>query len=101
METAGGIVLLLAAAVAIIWANSSFEHYYHALWHTPFEFAVGSISGSVNLHFITNDCLMTVFFLLAGMEIKRELVEGELSDIKRAALPMAAAVGGMLAPALI
>jgi NhaA family Na+:H+ antiporter len=101
LETAGGIVLLIAAAVALIWANSGLSHSYHDLWHTPFVFSMGSISGSVNLHFIINDGLMTIFFLLAGMEIKRELVEGELSDIRRASLPMAAAVGGMLFPAII
>lgn len=102
LETSGGVILLIAAAVALIWANSSLGHTYHDLWHTPFVFSVGdSIRGSVNLHFIINDGLMTIFFLLAGMEIKRELVEGELSDLRRAALPMAAAVGGMLAPALI
>jgi NhaA family Na+:H+ antiporter len=101
LEASGGIVLLIAAAVAIIWANSPWAHSYHDLWHTPLIFAWGSISGSVNLHFIINDGLMTIFFLLVGMEIKREIAEGELSDIRRASLPIAAAVGGMLAPALI
>ncbi len=101
LETSGGMVLLLAAAVALIWANSSFAHSYHALWHTPMVFNIGSVHGSVNLHFIINDVLMTIFFLLAGLEIKREIVHGELSEIRKAALPIAAAMGGMLAPALI
>ncbi len=101
LEAAGGIVLLVAAAVALIWANSGFSHSYHDLWHTPIEFSVGSVYGSVNLHFIINDCLMTIFFLVVGMEIKREIIEGELSDMRRAALPIAAAMGGMLVPALI
>lgn len=101
LEAAGGMVLLLAAAVALIWANSAWSHSYHEFWHTPLVFSLGDTTGSVNLHFIINDCLMTIFFLLVGMEIKRELVEGELSDARRAALPVAAAIGGMLAPALI
>ncbi|MBL4636657.1 MAG: Na+/H+ antiporter NhaA [Kofleriaceae bacterium] len=101
LEAAGGIVLLIAAAVALIWANSSLAHSYHDLWHTPFVFSVGSIQGSVNLHFFINDVLMTIFFLLAGLEIKREIVKGELSDIRRASLPLAAALGGMLFPAII
>ena len=96
LETSGGMVLLLAAAVALIWANSAFAHSYHALWHTPMVFDIGSVHGSVNLHFIINDVLMTIFFLLAGLEIKREIVHGELSEIRKAALPIAAAVGGML-----
>jgi NhaA family Na+:H+ antiporter len=101
LETSGGMVLLLAAAVALIWANSAFAHSYHALWHTPMVFDIGSVHGSVNLHFIINDVFMTIFFLLAGLEIKREIVHGELSEIRKAALPIAAAVGGMLAPALL
>ncbi len=101
LETSGGMVLLLAAAVALIWANSSFSHSYHALWHTPLVFDIAGVHGSVNLHFIINDVFMTIFFLLAGLEIKREIVHGELSEIRKAALPIAAAVGGMLFPALI
>lgn len=101
LEAAGGIVLLMAAALALTWANSAFSGSYHDLWHTPFVFSVGSIQGSVNLHFIINDVLMTIFFLLAGLEIKREIVKGELSDLRRASLPLAAAVGGMLFPAVI
>lgn len=99
LETSGGLVLLLAAAVALIWANSPYAHSYHALWHTPLVFDVGSFHGSFNLHFVINDVLMTIFFLLAGLEIKREIVHGELSEIKKAALPIAAAAGGMLFPA--
>ncbi len=101
LEASGGIILLIAAAVALIWANSGWAHSYHSLWHAPLFFSWGSISGSVNLHFIINDGLMTIFFLLVGMEIKREIAEGELSDLRRAALPIAAAIGGMLVPALI
>ncbi|MCP4444412.1 MAG: Na+/H+ antiporter NhaA [Myxococcales bacterium] len=101
LETSGGLVLLLAAAVALIWANSAYAHSYHALWETPMVFDIGSVHGSVDLHFIINDVLMTIFFLLAGLEIKREIVHGELSEIRKAALPIAAAAGGMLAPALI
>ncbi len=101
LETAGGVVLIIAAAVALIWANSAFAHSYHALWHTKMYFTIGSLHGAVNLHFIINDVFMTIFFLLAGLEIKREIVHGELSNLKKASLPLAAALGGMLAPALI
>jgi NhaA family Na+:H+ antiporter len=101
MEASGGIVLLITAAIALAWANSPWSHSYHDLWHTPIRLSIGSWTGSFNLHFVINDVLMTIFFLVAGLEIRRELVEGELSDMKRAALPVAAAIGGMLAPALI
>lgn len=101
LETAGGVILMFAAAVALIWANSPWANSYHELWHTSIRIGFGSLSGSTNLHFIINDVLMTIFFLVVGMEIKREIIEGELSDIRRAALPCAAAIGGMIAPALI
>ena len=101
LETAGGIVLLLVAAAALIWANSPFHDSYHALWDTPIRIAFGERTISFDLHFLINDGLMTIFFLVVGLEIKREMVDGELSDLKRASLPCAAAIGGMLVPALI
>ncbi len=100
LEAAGGIVLLLSAAVALIWANSDLAS-YAGLWHTSVGISIAGVYSSVDLHFIINDVLMTIFFLLVGMEIKREIVEGELSDIRRASLPLAAAVGGMMFPAMI
>jgi NhaA family Na+:H+ antiporter len=101
VEAVSGIVLLLAAAVALIWANSPFSHSYHALWHLPVSIGLGSFTFSQPLHFWINDGLMTVFFLVVGMEIRREIHEGALSEPRQAALPVAAAAGGVIAPALI
>jgi len=101
LETAGGLVLLFNAVLALVWANSAWHESYEHLWHTKFTIGLGSWSMSESLHFWINDCLMTIFFLVAGYEIKRELRDGELSDSKRAMLPIAAAIGGMIAPALI
>lgn len=101
IEAASGIVLLLAAAAALIWANSSFAHSYHALWHLPLSIGIGDWAYSQSLHFWINDALMTVFFLVVGMEIRREIHEGALSDLKQASLPIMAALGGVAVPALI
>ncbi len=101
VEAASGIVLLVAAAVALIWANSPWAASYEHFWEMPVRIGVGSWSTEGSLHFWINDLLMTVFFLVVGLEIKRELAEGALSDVRRAALPVAAAFGGMLVPAAI
>lgn len=101
IEAASGIVLLVAAATALIWANSSFAHSYHALWHLPLSIGIGGWTYSQSLHFWINDALMTVFFLVVGMEIRREIHEGALSDLKQASLPVMAALGGVAVPALI
>lgn len=101
VEAASGIVLLLAAAVALIWANSPFAPYYHALFESPLTIGVGAFVFSKPLHFCINDALMTVFFLVVGMEIRREIHAGSLSDFRQAALPLAAAAGGVMVPALI
>ena len=101
VEAASGIVLLLAAAAALIWANSPLAHSYHALWHAPLSIGLGSHEFSRSLHFWINDALMTVFFLVVGMEIRREIHEGALSDLKQASLPILAAAGGVAVPALI
>jgi len=101
IEAVSGIVLLIAAAIALIWANSSLAPSYHALWHTPLSIGLGSWVFSQSLHFWINDGLMTIFFLVVGMEIRREIHEGALSNAKQAALPMAAAVGGVAVPALL
>lgn len=98
-EAGGGVLLLAAAAVALVWANSPWGDSYDHLWHTPIAIGFGDWRMTQSLHFWINDGLMTFFFMVAGLEIKRELVEGELSDLRRAALPAAAAIGGMLAPA--
>lgn len=100
IEAVSGIVLLLAAAAALIWANSPAAASYEHLWHVPITFAVGEFSLSQSLHFIINDGLMTVFFLVVGMEIRREIHDGALKSFKLAALPVAAALGGVVVPAL-
>jgi NhaA family Na+:H+ antiporter len=101
IEAVSGLVLLLAAAIALLWANSPAAASYEALWHAPLSFGVGSYVVSQSLHFWINDALMTVFFLVVGMEIRREIHEGALSNVRLAALPLAAAVGGVVVPALI
>ena len=100
-QTSSGFVLLAMAAIALVWANLPDNHSYHHLWHeTTITLGVGSWSMTESLHFWINEFLMTFFFMVVGFEIKREMAEGELSDIRRAALPVAAAIGGMLVPAL-
>jgi NhaA family Na+:H+ antiporter len=101
IEAVSGIVLLIAAATALIWANSPASHSYHDFWHTPLSIGLGSFVISQSLHFWINDGLMTVFFLVVGMEIRREIHDGALANLSLAALPMAAAVGGVVVPALI
>jgi len=101
IEAASGIVLLAAAVIAVIWANSAGSETYHAILdaHLVFDFGAVHLDESV-LHLI-NDGLMAIFFFVVGLEIKRELVAGDLRDPKAAVLPVAAAVGGMIVPALI
>jgi len=101
IEAVSGVVLLVAAICALIWANSSAASSYEALWHTPIMFGVGSLQFSQSLHFWINDGLMTIFFLVVGMEIRREIHEGALSSLRQASLPMAAAIGGVVVPALV
>ncbi|KAA0892987.1 Na+/H+ antiporter NhaA [Pusillimonas sp. ANT_WB101] len=100
IEAVSGITLLLAAAVALIWANSPAADSYHAIWHTTLSFGIGDFQVAQSLHFWVNDALMTVFFLVVGMEIRREIHEGALSSLRLASLPLAAAMGGVLIPAL-
>jgi len=85
----------------LLWANSPAADSYHALWHSSFTIELGSFSLSRSLHFWINDALMTVFFLVVGMEIRREIHEGALSSLRLAALPLAGALGGVAVPALI
>ena len=101
LEYTGGIVLFLSVVVAIIWANSAWSHSYHELWETKFAISFAGHGFDQPLHIWINDGLMAIFFFLIGLELKREFMAGELSSIKKASLPMMAAVGGMLVPALI
>ncbi|HYX32262.1 MAG TPA: Na+/H+ antiporter NhaA [Oligoflexus sp.] len=99
IQASSGIILMLAAAVALIWANSQWSHLYHSLWHTPLGFRLGNLSFERDLHFWINDGLMAIFFFVIGLEIRREIHQGELSEMRRAALPLFAALGGMVVPA--
>lgn len=101
METSGGILLILCTVIAMVWVNSSYEHSYHALWDQYLSIGFGDFKLSKPLHVWINDLLMAVFFFYVGLEIKREVLAGELSSIKEAAMPIAAALGGMIFPALI
>ncbi len=100
-ENAGGVVLFLSVAIAIICANSPLRAAYHHLWEMKFSISLSEASLSHSLHQWVNDGLMAVFFFVVGLELKREFIAGELSSFRKAVLPMAAALGGMLAPALI
>src|SRR5688500_3830200 len=100
-QSSGGILLIIAAAVALIWANSPWGESYNALWHTKLTVGVGDFSISKDLTHWINDGLMAVFFLVVGLEIKREVLVGELSSVRNAALPVVAALGGAVVPALI
>lgn len=101
IEAASGILLLLVSLVALVWANSPLRESYAALWHTPFAMELGTLRFERDLHFWINDGLMTLFFFVVGLEIRREMHGGELSSLRRAALPLLAALGGMLVPAAI
>ncbi len=101
IEASSGILLLLAAAAALVWANSPWRESYVALWHVPLGINLGSFRFERDLHFWINDGLMTIFFFVVGLEIRREIFSGELSELRRAALPLAAALGGMLMPAAL
>lgn len=99
IEAASGIALMIATAIALLWANSPWAGSYHHLWHTPVSVGFGDHAFTAPLHFWVNDVLMAIFFFLVGLEIRREIHAGELSDLRRATLPLAAALGGMLLPA--
>ena len=97
---AGGVVLVLAALVALAWANSPWSDTYHHLLELPITFTLGDFTLGGSLHFWINDALMVSFFFLVGLEIKRELTVGELDSVRKALLPAIAAAGGMVVPAL-
>lgn len=101
LETAGGLLLMVSAVIALICANTSLATYYELFLSTPVEVKVGSLEIAKPLLLWVNDGLMAVFFFLVGLELKRELIEGELADRRNIILPGVGAVGGMLVPALI
>lgn len=100
-EEASGILLLAAAVAALAWANSPWRASYDAVWHTQLTIGLGGWSLAEDLQHWVSDALMALFFLVVGLEIKRELTTGELRELRAAALPAIAALGGMVVPALL
>jgi len=100
-EKASGLVLMLCTVVSILLANSDVGNAYHHLWSTRLNFSFQNVHLDYSVEEWINDGLMTIFFLMVGLEIERELYIGELSDFKNASLPIVAAIGGMIFPALI
>ncbi|MGV8917598.1 MAG: Na+/H+ antiporter NhaA [Pseudomonas sp.] len=101
IEAVSGIILLLAALAALIWANSPVADSYEHFWNTQLTIGLGDFSVSRSLHFLVNDGLMTIFFLVVGAEIRQEIKDGALANMKLATLPLGAALGGVLMPAII
>ncbi|MBA2725873.1 MAG: Na+/H+ antiporter NhaA, partial [Actinobacteria bacterium] len=98
-EAAGGILLLAATIAALLLANSPWSDGYESFWRTELSLDLGTLSLEEDLRHFVNDALMAIFFFVVGLEIKREMVVGELSDRRKAALPVLAAFGGMVVPA--
>lgn len=101
LESSGGLILFIAALLAVLVDNSPFTHYYQTFFHTPIKISLAHLSLEKPLLQWINDGLMSIFFLLVGLEIKREMLEGELCTVRKATLPAIAALGGMLVPAAI
>lgn len=102
IEASGGILLLVATAAALIWVNSPGGESYFDFWHTPVYLTLGNITiFDRDLHALVNDAFMALFFFVVGLEIKREIVTGRLSRLRNVLLPVGAAIGGMVVPALI
>lgn len=101
LEYAGGVFLFVSVIAALIWANSPFGSSYHHLWEIKLPIGFGNYVLDKPLHIWINDGLMAIFFFVIGLELKREFMDGGLSTPQKAALPMVAALGGMILPALI
>ncbi len=99
IEAAGGIVLIVATLAALILANTAMAAPFLSVWKTTIGFSAGDFEFRHSLKHLINDGLMAVFFFVIGLEVKREIVRGELRDVQRAALPIMAAIGGMVVPA--
>ncbi|MEI9950453.1 MAG: Na+/H+ antiporter NhaA [Pseudomonadota bacterium] len=100
-EAASGLLLIAAAVVALLWANSSVSESYGRLWHAQVGIRLGSFVFERSLEWVVNDILMAIFFFVVGIEIRKELHDGQLSEWRRAALPVVGALGGMAVPALV
>ena len=98
-EASGGILLIITTLIALAWANSPWADSYHAFWHTNISFGFGEFGLSKDILHWINDGLMAVFFFVVGLEIKREVMVGELASPRKAILPIVAAIGGMAVPA--
>lgn len=99
LKVAGGMLLFLSSLLAMVWANSAWHDSYHDLWHAPFSIQIGDFGLSYPLEHWINDGLMVIFFFVIGLEIKREILVGELRSVKKALLPIIAAAGGVIVPA--
>ncbi len=100
-EGAGGALLVAATVLALLWANSPWKGSYQSFWHTDIGLAVGSFDFTLDLRHWVNDGLMTLFFFVVGLEMKREITTGHFASRRAATLPIVAAIGGMAVPALI
>jgi Na+:H+ antiporter, NhaA family len=100
-QTTSGLVLMASAVIALVMANSFFSEIYANITHTIVGLNIGTWKLEMTLHHWVNDALMALFFFLVGMELKREIMVGELSDLRKAALPIVAAIGGMVMPAIL
>ena len=100
-DSSGGILLIIATFLALLFANSPLSSFYESFLHIPMEIRIGSLHLSKTLHHWINDGLMVIFFMLIGLEVKREILEGHLSSVSKVALPAIAAIGGIVFPALI
>jgi len=101
LAASGGLMLLIFSALALLWANSPFAESYFQLWQTEFGISLGNLHLERSLLEWVNEGLMVIFFFVLSLEIKREVTAGELASVRKAALPIAAAAGGMILPALI
>jgi len=100
-EKSGGLILIFCTIASLLIANSSWAESYHHIWHLPIDLSFSTLTLRYSAEAWVNDGLMTIFFLLVGLEIEREIYAGELSDLRKAMLPIGAALGGMLVPACI
>ncbi len=100
-QTTSGMLLMASAVIALLMANSFLSEFYAHITHTLIGLNIGDWKLEMSLHHWVNDALMAIFFFLVGMELKREILVGELSDLRKAALPIVAAIGGMLIPAIL
>ncbi|NOY64605.1 MAG: Na+/H+ antiporter NhaA, partial [Nitrospirae bacterium] len=100
-EASSSIILIITTAIALFWANAPFGESYNHFWETPLSIRLGDLGITLSLREWINEGLMSIFFFIVGLEIKREVLVGELSSVKKALLPVGAAIGGIVVPASI